>query len=454
MILALLTIVVFVASVNFVLTWLIWVGLRQPTTLLLWMIKVFTSAISPVLFLVGLLTIVFGFALNSLPAVALGSLSALLYFVHIIKITRAPETASCFESAFDTLWENRIPQERKTSFLSSRYVLRLPDSPEPIFNPNISFYTIHGTNRQLLCDIWQPPKSVKHTELAFIYVHGGAWTALDKDYGTRAFFRHLANQGHVIMDIAYRLFPETDFMGMVYDAKHAVAWMKANAAFYGVNPDRIVIGGGSAGGHIALLVGYTDQNKALMPDDLESVDTSVQGVISFYGQSDLVATYYHTCQNLATRSALAKQKEGEPGGMPGWIQKSMGEDYHRLGFDKDVEPGMIAPILGGHPNEKPESYSLFSPITHVHNGCPPTLILHGEHDILAPVKAIRQLNSRLKEAGVPTVMHILPQTDHAFDLILPKISPSAHNAFYDVERFMSIMALSKQTLEKRGAAKI
>jgi hypothetical protein len=39
---------------------------------------------------------------------------------------------------------------------------------------------------------------------------------------------------------------------------------------------------------------------------------------------------------------------------------------------------------------------------------------------------------------VPTIMHILPQTDHAFDLILPKISPSAHNAIYDVERFLAL----------------
>jgi hypothetical protein len=47
---------------------------------------------------------------------------------------------------------------------------------------------------------------------------------------------------------------------------------------------------------------------------------------------------------------------------------------------------------------------------------------------------------------VKTVLHLLPQTDHAFDLIMPNISPVAHNAFYDVERFM---ALHANTLEKR-----
>jgi dipeptidyl aminopeptidase/acylaminoacyl peptidase len=124
--------------------------------------------------------------------------------------------------------------------------------------------------------------------------------------------------------------------------------------------------------------------------------------------------------------------------MPSWIQKSMGKDFHRLGFDKEEEPGMLAPILGGNPDEKPETYSMFSPITYVHKNCPATLLINGEHDILSPVKAVRHLYSALKKVGVPVVLHILPQTDHAFDLILPKISPSAHNAIYDVERFFAL----------------
>jgi acetyl esterase/lipase len=56
------------------------------------------------------------------------------------------------------------------------------------------------------------------------------------------------------------------------------------------------------------------------------------------------------------------------------------------------------------------------------------------------VATTRLLHDRLVEKNVPVVMHILPQTDHAFDLILPKISPSAHNAIYDIERFLALRA--------------
>ena len=125
--------------------------------------------------------------------------------------------------------------------------------------------------------------------------------------------------------------------------------------------------------------------------------------------------------------------------MPSWVQESMRKDFHRLGFDKEEEPGMLARILGGSPDEKPEAYAMFSPITHIHKDCPSTLLIHDEQDILAPVNAVRHLYAGLKEVGVPVVLHILPQTDHAFDLILPQISPSAHNVYYDVERFLALM---------------
>ena len=58
-------------------------------------------------------------------------------------------------------------------------------------------------------------------------------------------------------------------MGMVHDAKHAIVWIKANAAAYGINPANIVIGSGSAGTHIALLAGYTCRDKLFIPQDLE-----------------------------------------------------------------------------------------------------------------------------------------------------------------------------------------
>jgi acetyl esterase/lipase len=238
---------------------------------------------------------------------------------------------------------------------------------------------------------------------------------------------------------------------MVHDAKRAILWMKEHAATYGVNADHIVIGGGSAGGHLALLTAYTSDDPGFTPDDTTGEDVSVCGVISLYGTNDLAALYYHTNQDLTTRSVPGGTKKVVPTKMPTWMIRAMGENYHRLGFDKGFEnSGALAPLLGGHPDECPERYLLFSPVSHVHPGCPPTLLVQGEHDIMAPVTATHRLYGLLLQNKVPVVMHILPQTDHGFDLVLPKLSPSAHNAIYDVERFMALMALQERKVKSRA----
>lgn len=403
----------------------------------MWFLKLFASTLSPLLAFIGVLSTMVGLTTGSVFISLIGIYDVLIFSIHIYRITRPPDSSGSFEQAFGSHWEDRINPEQKNHFLPSRTIFRLPAVPDPRMEQNISFATIPGTNRQLLCDLWQPPANVTPSGLAFIYLHGSAFYLLDKDYGTRPFFSYLAVQGHVIMDVAYRLSPETDFMGMVNDVKRAIVWMKDNAGTYGVNPNRIVVGGGSAGAHLALLTAYTANKPQFTPKELEGKDISVCAVISLYGTNDLEAVYYHTNQHLTTRSTPGRPKKSVPTKMPGWIIKRMGKDYHRLGMDKGFEnAGALAPLLGGHPDECPETYALFSPVTHVHSYCPPTLLIHGADDIMAPIKSTRFLRTRLVEEKVPTVMHILPQTDHGFDLILPKISPSTHNAYYDVERFL------------------
>jgi len=431
------------SSIVALLSILLFLRLRWPAPAL-WFLKLYVSALSPLLAVIGALSAIAGLVTGSVFISVFGLSAGLTFVIHIFSVTRSPDFSSGFENAFGLHWKEDSKTEQKKYLVQSRSVLKLPAVPNPRFTQNISFATIPGTDRKLLCDVWQPPSTITPSGLAFIYLHGSAWYLLDKDLGTRPFFSHLAAQGHVIMDVAYRLAPEADMMGMVNDVKRAVVWMKKNSLPYAVNPNRIVVGGGSAGAHLALLTAYTSNNPQFTPKDLEGEDISVSAVISLYGPSDLEAMYYHTNQHLTTRETPGQPKKSVPTEMPKWIVKKMGKEYYRLGFDKDiVNAGAFVPLLGGRPDECPERYALFSPAAHVHSGCPPTLLIHGEHDILVPVKSTRLLHTRLVEKNVKTVMHILPQTDHAFDLQLPNASPSAHNAIYDVEHFLVRMASEK-----------
>jgi acetyl esterase/lipase len=293
-------------------------------------------------------------------------------------------------------------------------------SPPPIWERDIAFWSVPDMDRQLLCDIWRPADG-NVSGLACVYIHGGAWYFMDKDMGTRSFFRHLVAQGHTVMDVSYRLCPEVDIYGMIGDVKRAVVWMKANASRYGVNPEKVVLGGGSAGGHLAQLAGYTPGHPMLTPEDLKDDDQSVCGVISYYGFTDVLALYeYMNLKQLESQSPVpVGQNLGSWGGMR----------YQ----------GRLDILLGGWPQEAPDMYQLASPVSHVHPGCPPTLLIQGEQDIFCSVDATRTHFRKLVESGVPAINLVFPYTNHAFDLLLPQLSPPSQSALYDVDRFLALL---------------
>lgn len=405
----------------------------------IWIIKSYVSALSVYLLFICVLCILAGFYAHSFWTILLSTYSATIYGVYLMRLASA-DISKSFEDAFGNGWKKQLPEAIKEKFLKRRISLTLPSSSDFVFRQNVVFATIPGEERQLLCDLWLPSGNIQPSGLAFIYLHGGAWYYMDKDFSTRPFFKHLASQGHTVMDVGYRLYPETDMTGMVQDAKRAIAWMKANAAAYNVQPGKIVIGGGSAGGHLALMAAYTPFDKQTVPPDYPNADFSVKAAAIMYGPPDMEALYYYTDQDITTKAPKQENKQDD---MPEWIQKMMGGDFHRLGYDKPpADAGALSVILGCHPEKCPGIYNYFSPLSHVHKDCPPTLLVQGEHDMFTPVAFTRRLYTKLKEANVPVVIDVLPQTEHGFDLFMPKYSPVAHMAVYDVERFLALIAAS------------
>ena len=388
---------------------------------LLWLPQLVAHALSPFLVVVGAVGAVLGWLYQAPIALVAGVLGAGISAFYIWRVT-IPQPG--FELAFGQDWQSKIPAAWAAQMLAKRWQIGLPRTAEPQCERGLPFWAIPGSGRKLLCDIWQPPEGVARSGLAFIFLHGGAWYLLDKDTGTRPFFRQLVAQGHVVMDVAYRLCPEVDIYDMVGDVKRAVAWMKTSADRYGVDPARIVLAGGSAGGHLALLAAYAPHHPQFTPADVQGRDLSVRAVVSCYGPTDLRAVYLHTDQTRVI--GVPKPEIGLPGSAE--MEKKM-QDAGRLDL-----------LLGGHLHEIPEVYDLASPVTHVHRGCPPTLLIAGELDVITPFAAFGVLHQRLLDCGVPAVNIVYPLTQHAFDLLLPQISPPAQAALYEVERFLALIA--------------
>lgn len=365
-----------------------------------------------------------GTALSASSIALAGFAASIMMAGYVHAVTRQ---STGFEETFGTGWQARISPDLRRSMLAERWTWKMPSSPDPRVQFDLVYATVPGTDRKLLADVWQPPEGVTPTGLAFIYMHGGGYVAFDKGAPNGPWFRHLASQGHVVMDIAYRLIPETNVMGMQGDVKRAISWMKRNADRYHVNPDRLVLGGESAGSHLALLAAYAPHDPLFTPEDLRDKDLSVRGVVGYYSSGD-------------------NRVKSKPSISGGRVERAVGglligmlESFSNSKIPSDDE--WSARFLGGQPEEWPELYRQVSPITHVGPDTPPTLQFMGEHDVyVAGGGTIPELHGRLQESGVPSVYVELPRTDHAFDKFFPDLSPAARTAMYDVDRFLALMA--------------
>ena len=411
----------------------VWIGHPiNPLRGSVWILRLLAEAMTPFIALSGAVAAGLALLTRSPVAIFAGMLGAV---AAIRDVRRVTDPHPGFAQAFGVAWERAIAPEQQTGMLRRRWSWHLPEEPAARWQRDVPFWTLPDSDRRLLCDLWQPPPGVAPSGLALVFLHGGAWYMLDKDFLTRPFFGHLAAQGHVVMDVAYRLYPETDMLGMVGDAKRAIAWMKAQGPAYGVNPERVVVAGGSAGGHLALLAAYTPRDGALTPEDVGEADLSVRAVISCYGPTDLRAYYDHTRQNIWGH--LGQAPEARPPGP--LVRRLFGTSYERLGLGKTGAVGAMEPLLGGTPETVPDLYALFSPITHVQPGSPPTLLIQGKDDVIAPVSATNFLLEQLVAAGVPAANIVFPHAEHGFDLVLLRWSPAAQTALYYQERFLALM---------------
>lgn len=230
-----------------------------------------------------------------------------------------------------------------------------------------------GGDRALKLDLYQP-RSLDRPVPGLVFIHGGAWSG-----GKRSDYRYygikFAERGYVFATITYRLSNEAPFPAAVEDAKCAVRWMRANAERLKVDPEKIAVVGGSAGGHLALMVGYTSDIASLEgtgghPD----VSSRVQAVVDLYGPTDLTLPAVRTS-------------------------------------------GAVKRFLGGKDwGQAPETYRLASPIMHVTKDDPPTLILHGTIDQVVTVSQSDALAEKLKKTGVSYHFDRLEGWPHAMDM--------------------------------------
>ena len=223
-------------------------------------------------------------------------------------------------------------------------------------------YTAVG-QRELRLDVFTP--EVSKSDLLLVYVHGGAWRAGSKD---NVPVMDLVARGYALVSVDYRLSGEARFPANVHDIKAAIRFLRANHGDFGIQADKIVILGSSAGGHLAALVGVTNDHEELEGNVGEHLDLSsaVQGIVSFYGASNL--------QTILAQST--------PHGLK-------------------VRVPALELLLGALPGQTQDLARLASPVSHVDGMDPPLLLIHGDLDPQMPVNQSLELQWVYEQAERP-----------------------------------------------------
>jgi len=210
---------------------------------------------------------------------------------------------------------------------------------------------------------------------AILDIHGGGWKDRQVE-ADKPMMERLAARGFVTGLVAYRLSTQAKYPAAINDCKAAVRYMRAHAAELKIDPERIGVMGGSAGGHLTGLLAMTNGKPEFEGDGPNhEQSSSVKAAIVMAATMDLVTSN--------------KDKTGE---------------------------GSVA-FFGASAQEKPDIYVQASPITHVRAGVPPTIFIEGEKDGLKIGRA--EMQDKLRALGIETEVHTLKDAPHPFWMSQP-----------------------------------
>ncbi len=256
-------------------------------------------------------------------------------------------------------------------------------------------YVDDGTRRHRL-DVYRPAGSIAGAPV-LLQIHGGGWMIGSKEQQGLPLMYRLAARGWVCVAINYGLSPRATWPDQLVDCKRALAWIREHVGEYGGDPSFVVVTGGSAGGHLAALVGLTANDRRWQPG-FEQVDTSVRAMVPIYGVFDW------------TGSTPGHRENGLRRVLERYIVK---QPYSRA---RDV-------------------YVAASPVLNVHADAPPALVIHGTLDTLAPVADAREFVARLRAVSRQPVVYVeLRGAHHAFEVFN---SIRALHAIEGIHRFVT-----------------
>jgi acetyl esterase/lipase len=197
-----------------------------------------------------------------------------------------------------------------------------------------------------------------------IFIHGGGWVQGTKEASVLSALPYIA-MGYSVVNVEYRLANVSLAPAAIEDCRCALRWVVGHAKDYNLDPERMIISGASAGGHLALTTGMLRTSDGFDRFCQAPGEPKVAAIVNFFGIADVA--------DLLD----GPNKKPFPESWPYTVQ-----------------------WLGNQPNRL-ELAKAASPMTYVRAGMPPTISIHGDADTLVPYQHSVRLQEALQKAGIP-----------------------------------------------------
>lgn len=260
---------------------------------------------------------------------------------------------------------------------------------------DVIYGRLWGTS--LTMDVFAPPKD-KRNGLGVIWVVSGGWYSAPEaisENNINWFVKPLLERGYTVFAVCHASAPRFTISEAIGDLNRAVRFIRHNARQYHIDPERLGIYGGSAGGHLSLMQGVQPappNEKA--PDPVDRVSSTVQAVAAFFPPTDF----------------LNYGAEGKSAIGAGGILKDFQASFDFRVFD----PKTRQFVTVSEPEQMRAIATQISPLYHVDASDPPTLIIHGDADVLVPYEQATRIMSKLQEAKVASKLVTKPGANHGW----------------------------------------
>lgn len=227
----------------------------------------------------------------------------------------------------------------------------------------------HKFGMALTFDVYQPQEKANGAGVLFM-VSGGWHSRWTDPKNMLGWFQPLLDEGFTVFSVRHGSSPKFLIPEVVGDVRRSVRFIRLHAKDYGVNPDRLGVWGGSAGGHLSLVLGTTsDAGNPQEKDQVLRNSDRVAAVVAYYPPTDLTefvnekSPYYHR--------------------------------FPALQFDAELADD-------------------FSPVFHVSQDDPPTLLIHGDQDKLVPISHSENIMKKFQEQKVQAELLVINNAAHGF----------------------------------------